>query len=141
MMGHLNVLKAKFKEILPNIVVIGCTCHSLHLCASYATKKLPSCIEHFVRDIYSYFANSSKRLKELEECQVFAEERPTKLLYPGQTRWLSLRVGKDIRYQYNNFVILDCCNKNFATLVITTTLFSKSFIGGTDTSGNKSSSK
>lgn len=92
MMGHLTGLKARFKEILPNIVIIGCTCHSLHLCASYAAKKLPTAIEQFIRDIYSYLSNSAKRLKELEECQIFANEKPTKLLYPGQTRWLSLRV-------------------------------------------------
>lgn len=42
MLGHLNGVHAKFKEIVPNIVVQGCACHSLHLCASNACKKLPS---------------------------------------------------------------------------------------------------
>ncbi|XP_018567959.1 uncharacterized protein LOC108908408 [Anoplophora glabripennis] len=90
-MGNIKGLKSKLKNLSPNLVSIGCTCHSLHLCASYASKKLPDEVEQFARDIYNFFSNSSKKQIELNECQVFAEEKPTKILYPSQTRWLSLR--------------------------------------------------
>lgn len=40
MMGQLGGVQAKLKEkVNPNIFVIGCICHSLHLCASVASKK------------------------------------------------------------------------------------------------------
>lgn len=100
MMGAIGGVQAKMKNISPSIYVQGCSCHSLHLCSSAADAKLPNTVEQFVRDIYSYFKNSSKRLSELRECQVFAQETPHKLLYPSQTRWLSLKV-------YNITVILN----------------------------------
>jgi hypothetical protein len=92
MMGHLGGVQIKLKELSPNIYIQECSSHSLHLCASKAARKLPSTVEQFARDVYAYFSHSSKRLDELRECQVFATEKPTKLLCPSQTRWLSLRV-------------------------------------------------
>jgi hypothetical protein len=93
MMGNLGGVKAKLQEISPHIVIQGCGCHSLHLCASAACKKLPNCVEQFARDVYTYFSHSPKRLEELKEFEMFLEEKPTKLLYPSQTRWLSLKVS------------------------------------------------
>lgn len=90
MMGHLNGVKAKFMEILPNIFVMGCLSHSLHLCASKACASLPNEIEDFSRNIYNYFAHSAKRQHEFKEFQQFVEAEPHKLLRPCQTRWLSL---------------------------------------------------
>ncbi|KAB0790539.1 hypothetical protein PPYR_15060 [Photinus pyralis] len=102
MQGSINGVQALLRTLCPNIVVIGCSCHSLHLCTSQATKKLPSTIEQFTRDIYAYFAHSSKRLNELKECQVFANEKPHKILRPSQTRWLSLQAVVDrILEQWN----------------------------------------
>lgn len=92
MMGHLNGVQSKLAALSPGIYVQGCASHSLHLCASAAANKLPNNVEQFTRDIYSYFSHSSKRLEELEECQIFTKEKPTKILYPSQTRWLSLKV-------------------------------------------------
>lgn len=98
MMGHLGGVQAKLKTLSPNIYVQGCSSHSLHLCASNAAKKLPSTVEQFTRDVYGYFAHSSKRLEELQECQIFAVEKPKKILHPSQTRWLSLRVSECVFY-------------------------------------------
>ncbi|XP_023310301.1 zinc finger protein 862-like [Anoplophora glabripennis] len=106
MMGRVSGVQAKFKEVAPNIYVQVCLCHALHLCSSSATKKLPDVIEQFVRDIYSYFAHSSKRLSELAECQVFAEERPHKMLYASQTRWLSIKAVADRILDHWNSLIL-----------------------------------
>lgn len=92
MMGDLNGVRKKLTEICPGIVVQRCNCHNLHLSASNACKKLPTSVEQFVRDIYTYFSHSVKRSNELKEFQIFAEEKPSKMLYPSQTRWLSLKV-------------------------------------------------
>jgi hypothetical protein len=65
MMGTFSGVQAKFKNIAPNIYVQVCLCHSLHLCSSYATKKLPDVVQ-FVRDIYKVIKknpNQSKRCK------------------------------------------------------------------------------
>ncbi|KAB0790298.1 hypothetical protein PPYR_15369, partial [Photinus pyralis] len=77
--------------VVRNVFVHGCSCHSLHLARSHAAKKLPSTVGQFARDIYSYFAYSSKRLHQLFECQIYAQEKSHKMLYPSQTRWLSLK--------------------------------------------------
>ncbi|KYN14529.1 hypothetical protein ALC57_13270 [Trachymyrmex cornetzi] len=91
MMGDMGGLQAKLKQIAPDLVVQGCVCHSVHLCASKACTKLPNTIEQFTRDIYSYFKNSSYRQEDLRECQIFKNEKPHKMLRLSQTRWLSLR--------------------------------------------------
>jgi hypothetical protein len=94
MVGHQNGVQAKLKELNPMSYVQKCLCHSLHLCTSAAAKELPSVIKQFVRDIYFYFAHSAKKMSELGECQVFVNEKPHKMLYPSQTRWLYLKVRK-----------------------------------------------
>lgn len=94
MMGKHTGVQSRFKEILPNIFILGCICHSFHLCAGAATKKLPRGLEDFIRNIYNYFSNSSKRIDQLKECQVFVQMKPSKMLHPAQTRWLSLQVSK-----------------------------------------------
>ncbi|CAH0551113.1 unnamed protein product [Brassicogethes aeneus] len=92
MMGKYNGVQAKLKEINNDIFVMGCICHSLHLAASAAAKKLPNAVEDFVRDIYNYLSGSSKRLKEFKEFQDFVNCKPHKILKPSQTRWLSLEM-------------------------------------------------
>lgn len=92
MMGKISGVQMKFKDIAPDIYVQVCLCHALHLCSSYAAKCIPDVVEQFVRDVYTYFAHSSRRLSELKECQIFSNEKPHKMLCVSQTRWLSLRV-------------------------------------------------
>lgn len=93
MMGNIGGVKALFKSILPNIFVMGCVCHSFHLCSSAAAKKLPRSLEDFIRSVYTYFAHSSKRQEALTEFQKFVNLKPHKMLHPSQTRWLSLQVN------------------------------------------------
>lgn len=92
MMGQIGGVQTLFKNILPNIFILGCVCHSFHLCSSAAAKKLPRSLEEFIRSIYNYFAHSSKRKESFEEFQTFMRLKPKKLLHPSQTRWLSLQV-------------------------------------------------
>ncbi|XP_060665423.1 uncharacterized protein LOC132797688 [Drosophila nasuta] len=89
MAGSLSGLKTKMSKNT-NLFYMKCTCHSLHLCASYSCKKLPSDVEKLCRNIYSYFAWSSKRVLELKEFQDFCDIKPHKILGLAMTRWLSL---------------------------------------------------
>lgn len=52
MMGTRNSLMTHLREDIPNLVMMmKCICHSFHLSASYACKKLPHVVEGEVKDI------------------------------------------------------------------------------------------
>ena len=58
MQGASNSLLTKIKEKVPDVFVLKCFCHSFHLVACYACKKLSRSAEQLVHDIYNYFKNS-----------------------------------------------------------------------------------
>ncbi|XP_029669925.1 uncharacterized protein LOC115239507 [Formica exsecta] len=95
MMGQKSSVHTRLKELNSNIITLSCICHSLHLCSSKATTKLPKSVEEFVRSLYNHFASSSKRKSNLEEYQKFLDLKPYKMLRPSQTRWLSLQAVVD----------------------------------------------
>ncbi|XP_069363479.1 SCAN domain-containing protein 3-like [Maniola hyperantus] len=90
MFGQHHSLSTLFAKDIPNLFLMKCICHSFHLCASYACKKLPRGVEDFARDVYNYIQNSPKRIGDYKEFQYFVNVKPYKLLHPAQTRWLSL---------------------------------------------------
>lgn len=90
MFGEHNSVVSQLKEKLPFLFAMKCLCHSAHLCASHACEKLPRVVEDLVRDIYSHFSHSAKRLAQYKRWQHFTGTEPHKLLKPAQTRWLSL---------------------------------------------------
>lgn len=90
MFGQHHSVVSLLKEKIPFLFTMKCLCHSAHLCASHACEKLPRAIEDLVRDIYSHFSHSAKRLAEYEKFQHFTNTTPHKLRKPAQTRWLSL---------------------------------------------------
>jgi len=57
---------ALLKQDYPDVVTIKCSCHMIHLCASYACLKLSTSLEDLVRNVYAHFSRSSKRLKYFE---------------------------------------------------------------------------
>ncbi|XP_039309173.1 uncharacterized protein LOC120358609 [Solenopsis invicta] len=90
MMGRHNSVVQLFKNKLPNLFVLKCSCKSFALCVSYACKKIPEEVELLVRQLHNYFKFSSKKISEYKEFQEFCNLKPHKLLHPCQTRWLSL---------------------------------------------------
>lgn len=88
--GQHHSLSTLFAKDIPNLFRMKCICHSFHLCASYACKKLPRGVEDFARDVYNYIQNSPKRIGGYKDFQCFVNVKPYKLLHPVQTRWLSL---------------------------------------------------
>ena len=90
MMGCNSGVKTRMEAANPSIFVMRCTCHSAHLAASYVCATLPNETEGFVREVFTYFSHSAKRLFEFQQFQYFTETKPHKLLQASQTRWLSL---------------------------------------------------
>lgn len=91
MVGEFNGLFAKFKSVNKNIFCMRCICHSLHLCASEACKKLPADVEKLAREVYVFFAHSSKRIDEFAEFQNYAGVKNHKIFRMLEVRWLSFQ--------------------------------------------------
>lgn len=90
MMGEHNSVQSRLTTNFPGIYIAKCTCHSLHLCASSATKMLPRRVEDLSRDIFTFFKRSAKRKAIYAKFQEFLNLDPHKILASSQTRWLSL---------------------------------------------------
>lgn len=90
MMGSKNSVATRFRELCPGIFILKCICHSAHLCASEACKKLPRSCEDITRNIFNFLHSSAKRQSTLKQFQLFMDLKPKKILHPSQTRWLSL---------------------------------------------------
>lgn len=94
MMGPNHSVSTLIKTNHPQVVIVKCSCHLIHLVASYACKMLPNSLEDLVRTIYNHLKRSPKRTAEFIKFQQFFEPdfSPKKILAPGQTRWLSLQM-------------------------------------------------
>ncbi|KAJ8890429.1 hypothetical protein PR048_009938 [Dryococelus australis] len=104
--GANNSLYSRLKEVVHQLFIMKCICHSFHLCASKASQKLPSFIEQLTCDIYSYVSCSLKRISTLREFQEFVGTEPHKILHPAQTRWLSFfPVVKRVIKQYQALIL------------------------------------
>ncbi|KAK3926633.1 Zinc finger protein 862 [Frankliniella fusca] len=95
MFGANNSVASRMATDYPGVTVTKCVCHSLHLCASEASKMLPNDIEELARNIYGVFSKSSKRQAQLAEFQNFFNLDVHKILKPSQTRWLSVNAVVD----------------------------------------------
>ena len=90
MFGEHNSFAQLLKAEYPNIFIVKCSCHLIHLVSSYAALKLPKSLEDLCRDIYNHFHRSSKRQDVYQQFPSFFNAEPRKVLSPGQTWWLSL---------------------------------------------------
>ena len=90
-MGCNNSVATLIQRSYPWVLIVKCSCHSIHLCASYACKKLTKTLEDLCRHVYNHFNMSAKRTAALKGFQLFSETAVHKILAPGQTRWLSLQ--------------------------------------------------
>lgn len=95
MMGENNSVASRMKIEFPGIFIMKCVCHSAHLCASEACKRLPRSCEDLARNIFNFLKSSSKRQCEFSQFQTFLNLDPHKILHPSQTRWLSLTAVVD----------------------------------------------
>lgn len=90
MFGRKKSVSTILQETIPSIANIKCSCHSIHLVASNASKKLPELLEHLMRSIFAHFSRSTSRRRKLVAFQQFVKIEEHVMISPGQTRWLSL---------------------------------------------------
>ncbi|CAD6216271.1 GSCOCG00011330001-RA-CDS, partial [Cotesia congregata] len=64
MVENYNSVTALLKKELPDLIVVKCVSHSLHLCSEKASKLLPRQLEFLVRETHNWFSYSTKRLDE-----------------------------------------------------------------------------
>ena len=70
MMGANNSVAQRFRLNNPNITIVKCPSHSIHLCAENAVKELPGDIVKMCSSIHSFFSRSHQRQHALIEFQV-----------------------------------------------------------------------
>ncbi|XP_015123867.1 uncharacterized protein LOC107045954 [Diachasma alloeum] len=54
-------LYALLKKDIPNLQLLKCSCHSIHLCSCKASEELPSSLEYLVKEVYNWFKQSTLR--------------------------------------------------------------------------------
>lgn len=86
-------VSSRLKNASPGICICKCIAHTIHLCSSEPAKTLPGTCEDLVRNIYNFFAHSSKRKYEFIEYQLFCNVKPFKILHQSAIRWLSLHMA------------------------------------------------
>ena len=91
MFGQYNSVVQLVKSEFSYVLLVKCSCHLIHLVASYAASKLPKSVKDLCGAVYAHFHHSSKRQDVYKEFQAFFDTEPLKLLSPTQMRWLSLQ--------------------------------------------------
>lgn len=90
MMGDNSGVARRFQIDNPNIVIVKCPSHILHLCAQNSIIEFPINIEKFCSDLNKYFCHSAKRNHVLIEFEAELNADINKILRQASTRWLSL---------------------------------------------------
>jgi len=76
-------------DINPELIVIKCICHSLHLAAEEACKVLPRHLDFMVRETPTWVSVSTKRQIEYAKIYRILEDKvPKKIVSLSNTRWL-----------------------------------------------------
>lgn len=91
--GKNQSLYTLLKKDSPNLQLIKCICHSLHICAEKASAELPASIEFLLRETYNWFSISPKRRNEYSKIfNLINTKEPkfqNKIQQLSSTRWLS----------------------------------------------------
>ncbi|XP_076033730.1 uncharacterized protein LOC143020818 [Oratosquilla oratoria] len=90
MVIHHHSLVTLLKNDNPEIILIRCVCHSLHLSASKACENLPTVLEFLVKETHTWFSKSPKRINKYTNLYKVLEDRvPKKVDGLASVRWLS----------------------------------------------------
>ncbi|KAK3877284.1 hypothetical protein Pcinc_017987 [Petrolisthes cinctipes] len=90
MVGKNHSLFTLLKNDNPEITLVRCVCHSLHLAAAKACEVLPTILTFLVRETHSWFSSSPKRMHEYQELfKVLESSMPKKVPGMATTRWLA----------------------------------------------------
>lgn len=91
MFGVNKSVSVLLKKAVPNIVLIKCARHNIHLTASNASKEFPKELEELIYSVFNHFASSPNRRENFEAFQDFMDSAKECILLPSSTRWLSLQ--------------------------------------------------
>ena len=88
---HIGVISF-IREKQPEVFLLRCPCHLIHLAAQKAYNELhfKTKADEVLVDIYYYLDKSAKRLQKLKEFQTLSGVNQKKILKHVSTRWLSL---------------------------------------------------
>lgn len=92
MVGKTHSLSTLLKNDNPELTLVRCVCHSLHLAAAKACDVLPTVILFIVRETHTWFSNSPKRMHTYQELYKVLEgcsSVPKKVPGLATTRWLA----------------------------------------------------
>ncbi|XP_044580310.1 uncharacterized protein LOC123262223 [Cotesia glomerata] len=94
MVGVNHSVSSLLRQEVPDIVIIKCICHSLHLCAEKAAETLPRQLEYLVREAHNWFSNSPNRKDDYKKLYKVmngdeAKKDPKKIAGLSGTRWLA----------------------------------------------------
>lgn len=81
---------------IPNLILIKCSCHSLQLAVSSATKDhLPRNLEFLIRATFDWFSHSTQRQKSYKQIYNLINDgkNPLKITSVCATRWLSIETS------------------------------------------------
>jgi len=92
--GRNHSVYTLLKRDVPNLQLMRCTCHSLHLCSSKASEELPSSLDFVAREIFNWFSISPLRkinykktfdlINSDNDAQKFRQ-----MIQLSRTRWLA----------------------------------------------------
>lgn len=90
------------RDINPELTVIKCICHSLHLAAEEACKVLPRHLDFMVRETHTWFSVSTKRQIEYAKVYRTLEDKvPKKIVNLSNTRLVRLQAVNVILDQWD----------------------------------------
>ena len=66
--GHRHSLYTLLKQDIPDLLLIKCVCHSLHLVCCNANEKMPSCLAYMLRETFKWFIDQHLENKSTLAC-------------------------------------------------------------------------
>nr|XP_042909175.1 uncharacterized protein LOC122271550 [Parasteatoda tepidariorum] len=120
--GVNNSLFTLMKQDNPDLILVKCICHSLHLVCSHASEELPSNIDYLLRETYNWFHRSALRCDSYMELFKLINDgdEPLKILPLSPTRWLARSSSiKRIMHQWDALelhfkMVSSNCDKYYA---------------------------
>ena len=67
MVGHTNSLWSRLRGENPDMELVPCSCHSLHLCIQKAFEKMPSALGFLLEEVPQWFSHSALRREEFRD--------------------------------------------------------------------------
>lgn len=88
--GIHNSVSVLLKQLFPHLLIMKCSCHSIHFYSNQAYLELSKLVEEFVRGSCTHFHKNAKRRDIYKKFQKLFDVPENVFISPGQTKWLAL---------------------------------------------------